>query len=116
MTTTDVVQPTVLSADEVRALPAVPLGEQGGVSHQVVWRAGDSMGGLLTVEAGCRLGTHAHRINHHHIWVLSGEALVLGKVLESGSYVHIPAGVDHDIDATDTSGCTVFYLYLRTDG
>ena len=115
MKTTDVVQPTVLASDEVRALPAVPLGNEPGVTHQVVWRSGNSMGGVLTVEAGHRLGRHAHRTNHHHIWVVSGSALVLGDVLEPGSYVHIPAGVEHDIDATGTSGCTVFYLYLRTE-
>jgi quercetin dioxygenase-like cupin family protein len=31
-----------------------------------------------------------------------------------GAYVHIPAGVDHDIDASATDGCTLYYLYLRT--
>jgi quercetin dioxygenase-like cupin family protein len=31
----------------------------------------------------------------------------------AGAYVHIPAGVDHDIDATETDGCTLYYLYLR---
>jgi quercetin dioxygenase-like cupin family protein len=111
-----VVQPVVLTSDAVSALPAVPLGDLAGVTHKVVWRAGNSMAGVLTVDAGHRLGSHAHRSNHHHIWVLSGAALVLGDLLEPGSYVHIPAGVHHDIDATGTSGCTVFYLYARFEG
>jgi hypothetical protein len=38
---------------------------------------------------------------------------VLGETIGPGSYVHIPAHVVHDIDATATEGCTMFYLYLR---
>ena len=32
------------------------------------------------------------------------------------AYVHIPSGVDHDIDATSSDGCTVYYLYIRPAG
>jgi quercetin dioxygenase-like cupin family protein len=45
--------------------------------------------------------------------VLEGRATIVGAELGAGSYVHIPSGVDHDLDATRTNGCTVFYLYLR---
>ena len=71
------------------------------------------MAGVLTVEAGHRLGAHAHRVNHHHLWALSGRATILGTELGPGSYVHAPSGVEHDIDACSTGGCTVFYLYLH---
>jgi quercetin dioxygenase-like cupin family protein len=71
------------------------------------------MAGVLTVLAGHRLGRHTHRVNHHHLWVLDGRAVVLDRELGAGSYVHIPSGVEHDIDASDTEGCTVFYLYIR---
>ena len=71
------------------------------------------MAGVLTVEAGHRLGPHAHRVNHHHLWVLNGRATILGTELGPGSYVHVPSGVEHDIDASSTGGCTVFYLYLH---
>jgi hypothetical protein len=30
--------------------------------------------------------------------------------------VHIPSGIEHDIDATNTGGCTLFYLYARPVG
>lgn len=70
------------------------------------------MAGVMTVDRGCRLGIHAHRVNHHHMWITAGHARVLGRTLAAGSYVHIPSGVEHDIDATDTEGCTVHYLYL----
>jgi quercetin dioxygenase-like cupin family protein len=103
----------VLTADAISALPPVPLGGIEGVSHRVLWQSETSMAGVLTVAAGHRLGTHAHRLNHHHMWVIEGSAVILGKDVGPGSYVHIPGGVEHDIDATASQGCTVFYLYLR---
>jgi len=79
----------------------------------VLWRTDTSMAGVLTVEPGHHLGRHAHRANHHHVWVLDGAAVILDTELGAGSYVHIPSGVEHDIDASATDGCAVFYLYLR---
>jgi uncharacterized RmlC-like cupin family protein len=108
--------PVVLTADAIAAIPSQPLGNIAGVSHRVVWRNATSMAGVLTVEAGHRLGTHAHRVNHHHIWVLDGHAVILGTDVGPGSYVHVPHGVSHDIDATASEGCTFFYLYLRPGG
>ena len=98
---------------EVDSLPSKPLGDIAGVTHRVLWEDGTSMAGVMTVEAGHRLGRHAHRANHHHLWVLTGRAEVLDVEVGPGSYVHVPAGVSHDIDATATEGCTVFYLYER---
>ena len=43
-------------------------------------------------------------------------AVVLGTELGPGGYVHVPDGVEHDIDATGSDGCTVYYLYLRPGG
>lgn len=110
---TTTVGPVVLTADAIAGIPAEPLGTIEGVLHRVMWRTKDSMAGVLTVSPGKRLGTHAHRVNHHHIWVVEGRAVILGKELGPGSYVHVPSGVNHDIDATESDGCTVFYLYLR---
>jgi quercetin dioxygenase-like cupin family protein len=107
------VNATVLTADAIEALPVEQLDSLAGVTHRVLWRNDTSMAGVLAVAGGHRLGTHSHRVNHHHIWVLDGQAVVLGHVVSAGSYVHIPGGVDHDIDATASAGCTVFYMYLR---
>jgi quercetin dioxygenase-like cupin family protein len=108
--------PTVLTAGQIGELPAEPLGHLAGVSHRVVWRDETSMAGVLTVERGHHLGEHAHRLNHHHIWVVEGRAIILGTELGPGAYAHIPSGVQHDIDARSSDGCTVFYLYLRPSG
>jgi len=113
MTTTTAAVPVVLAATDVDTLTEAPLGPNEGVTHRVLWQQGGSMAGVLTVRAGSRLGVHSHRRNHHHIWILEGHARILGKNLGPGSYAYEPSGVEHDIDASDTEGCTVFYLYLR---
>lgn len=113
MTTSITGPPVVLTAAQIDERPSTPLGDDPAVTHRVLWQDGESMAGVLTLEAGHRLGEHAHRVNHHHLWVLSGGATILGTEVGPGSYVHVPARVDHDIDATSTEGCTVFYLYLR---
>jgi quercetin dioxygenase-like cupin family protein len=106
--------PVVLAAEEIDALPLVEFGPGSpGVTHRVLWHNETSIAGVMYVGAGCRLGRHAHRVNHHHLWVLDGEVSVLDRVVGAGSYVHVPAGCEHDLDASATGGATVFYLYLR---
>lgn len=104
--------PVVLTAAAIAALREEPLGQLPGVTHRVLWRAGTSMAGVLTVRAGHHLGAHAHRVNHHHIWVLSGQLRILDQDVGPGSYVHVPSGVAHDLDARASAGGTVFYLYV----
>jgi quercetin dioxygenase-like cupin family protein len=105
-------QPVVLTPEAIVALPRATLGSLVGVTHRVLWSSGASMAGVMTVEAGCRLGSHTHRANSHHMWILDGRATILLAELGPGSYVHIPSGIEHDIDASTTDGCTVLYLYL----
>lgn len=109
-------EPIVLAPQAIQAIVPIPLGDSAGVTHRVLWRNGHSMAGVLSVEAGHRLGRHAHRLNSHHMWVLEGHARVLDTEVGPGHYVHIPSGVDHDIDATASEGCTVYYLYLHPGG
>jgi quercetin dioxygenase-like cupin family protein len=111
--------PTVFTPEAIDRLPAgsvtTSTGPAEGVTNRVLWSTDTSMAGVLTVQAGHRLGTHTHRLNHHHIWVVDGQVAILDEVLGAGSYVHIPGGVPHDLDATNTGGCTVFYLYIRPE-
>ncbi len=116
MESTKLQQPIVLTPEDIAALPVSALGSLSGVTHRVLWNNATSTAGVLTVEAGHRLGAHAHRVNHHHLWVLDGKSTILGTELGPGSYVHIPSGVEHDIDASSTQGCTVFYLYVQPAG
>lgn len=83
MVTTQVV-PVVLTPEAIEALPVEPLGQVEGVRHRVLWRDETSMSGVLTVDPGRNLGEHTHRRNHHHIWVIDGEPIVLGQRLRPG--------------------------------
>jgi len=103
----------VLTPAEVDALPGAPLGTIEGVLNHVLWSDGDSTAGWLIVRAGHHLGPHQHREHSHHMWVLEGHAEILDTRLQAGSYIHIPPGVVHDIDARATEGCKVYYLYVR---
>lgn len=105
--------PTLLTAEAIERIAPRRLGNLEGVTHRVLWSNGTSMAGVMTVAAGHRLGAHTHRVNHHHVWVLDGRAELLGTEVGPGTYVHVPAGVEHDLDATGTDGCTFFYLYLK---
>ena len=104
---------TVLTPEQVAALPTTPLGNIVGVTNTVLWTDGVSTTGLLTVDAGHRLGRHRHAQHIHHMWVLDGAAIIADQRLAAGSYVNIPIGVDHDIDATDTDGVSMHYSYVR---
>jgi len=113
MQTTIQPEAVVVPSHAVSELPTEGLGHLQGVTNRVLWRDHHSLAGVLIIAAGHQLGPHTHRVNHHHIWFVEGSAVVLGTDLSAGSYVHIPAGVEHDIDATTTAGCTVFYLYAH---
>ena len=102
---------TVMSPEQIAALPRKQLGEAVGVDNAVLWTDGTSTNGILSVTAGARLGRHTHRTHHHHMWVLDGAAVIADQHVSAGSYVHVPPEIEHDIDATDTSGVTVYYAY-----
>jgi quercetin dioxygenase-like cupin family protein len=106
---------TVVTPEGRRHLPQAPLGTIDGVMNTVLWTDGTSMTGVLDVAAGHRLGEHRHRRHLHHMWVLAGEAVIAGDRVGPGTFVHIPPGVDHDIDATDSGGVSVYYSYVLLD-
>jgi mannose-6-phosphate isomerase-like protein (cupin superfamily) len=89
-----------------------------GVDYKLLWRSGKSVAGLMRVAPGAEVSPHAHVRSHHHLWVLEGEADMVGdgERVGPGTYVHIPAGVEHGITDVGPDGCTVVYLYLRDEG
>jgi quercetin dioxygenase-like cupin family protein len=105
-------EPVIMPAAAIAQRKFEPLGPTVPVTHTVLWRDDTTMAGVLVLSAGQRLGEHTHRLHHHHLWVVDGEAVILGERLGAGSYVHVPNGVVHDVDASGTDGCRVFYLYL----
>jgi hypothetical protein len=105
--------PVVLSPEDIEDIRSEPIGEIEGVRDKVLWRDATSRAGLLRIDAGSHLGVHTHTRHHHHVWMILGHADVVGQRVGPDSYIHIPLGVAHDVDATATEGCTLLYLYLE---
>jgi quercetin dioxygenase-like cupin family protein len=103
----------VLDTAAIDRLPQQQLHGLRDVLTRVLWRSGGSLAGVIDVGAGEQLPGHAHPEGHHHVWVLSGTAKILGTAVGPGSYVHVPAGLDHAIEDVSAGGLTMFYLYLR---
>lgn len=106
---------TLVDAPSIEARPWRDLPGFRNVTYKLLWRSGKSVAGLMRVPPDGRVDPHVHRRSHHHIWVLHGSAEMLGRRIGEGSYVHVPAGVEHGITEPGPDGCTVLYLYLRED-
>lgn len=104
---------TLVTAAAREALAWHPLEPFDGVDYKLLWRSGKSVAGLMRLAPGAEVSPHAHVRSHHHLWVTEGSARMLGGRVGPGTYVHIPAGVEHGITAVGDDGCTMLYLYLR---
>jgi quercetin dioxygenase-like cupin family protein len=102
---------------EIDALRWQPLDRtgNGNVQQKVLWRHGSAVAGLLRLEPAAVQRRHTHKAAQHHVWVLDGQAWVADVPVGPGSYVHVPAGVPH-ATAAGPGGCTMFYLFLPTEG
>lgn len=107
----DMGQLLVLAAGAVDALPWQQLPEQAGAFSKVLWRSGDVAVGLIRVDPGAEMAAHVHHGAHHHIWVVSGSATMVGQHLSAGSYAYIPPGVVHEVVAVGREGVTFLYTY-----
>jgi uncharacterized RmlC-like cupin family protein len=101
----------VRPAQDVDALPWEPLPGETGVSAKVLWRSGDVAVGLVRVDAGAQKRAHTHFSAHHHIWVVSGAATMVGRSLTAGAYVYVPPGVEHAVTDVGPEGVVFFYTY-----
>jgi mannose-6-phosphate isomerase-like protein (cupin superfamily) len=106
---------TLVDASAIEAQPWHDLAGFENVKYKLLWQSGKSVAGIMYVAPDGRVDPHSHRRSQHHIWVLEGSAEMLGQQVGPGSYLHVPAGVEHGITAPGPQGCTVFYLYLRED-
>lgn len=82
-----------------------------GVGQKILWRSGDVTIGLIRVDPGAEKPAHVHHGAHHHIWMVSGEATMVGQRVDAGSYVYIPPGVEHEVTDVGPDGCVFFYTY-----
>ena len=106
---------TLVTPTAADALAWHPLGPYDGVDYKLLWRSGKSVAGLMRVAPGGVVTPHAHVRSHHHLWVIDGAAEMLGERVGPGTYVHVPAGVEHGLRPLGEAACTVLYLYLRDE-
>jgi quercetin dioxygenase-like cupin family protein len=108
--------PVVLDGATIEDLPFRAMPALGrGVSHKVLWHAGESSAGVMRLDEGGHVDEHTHRRAHHHLWVLEGTVQVLGSSLGPGSYVHIPAGISHALVNGGDGPAVFHYLYLNPE-
>ncbi len=106
---------TLVTAAAGDALPWQPLNPYDGVDYKLLWRSGSSVAGLMRIAPSAMVTPHAHVASQHHMWVVDGSVEMLHEVVGPGTYVHIPAGVDHSLRAVGDRPATVLYLYLREE-
>ena len=67
---------------------------------------------LIHADAGAEL-SWANCDTDHHITVVKGTCRVLGRRLQAGGYVYVPAGMAHSVEA-GAWGCTFFSVASAT--
>lgn len=100
----------VLDAAQIEAMPWEPVEHCPGVSMKVLWRFDDYVNALLRAEPGAAVAGRPHLAAHHHVWVVSGEASIGDRRLTAGSYLHVPPGVAHQLEA-GPAGCVLLQVH-----
>jgi hypothetical protein len=105
----------MLDPREVAALPWRPFVGVPGLRYRVLWQdpAGKSFAGLLHLDPDASVLPHLHLRAVHHLWVVSGNCEIGGRMLDTGSYAFVPAGRTHGIGQVGRAGCLLFYVYLH---
>lgn len=101
----------VATQSEIDALPWQLKPDTPGVTYKILWRSGDVVLGVMHIEPGHENPAHTHHSAHHHILILNGECVMLGKRVGPGSYIYIPPTVPHAATEVGPNGCTFFYTY-----
>lgn len=104
--------PILLDADSIMQLPDRRLPGMEAAPSKLLWRSGDSVASLTSVEPGATLTLHRQRYAQHHAWVLEGSCTIMGRILGPGAYVHIPPGAGHDVVVAGPEGATIYYVFV----
>ena len=99
-----------LEPDAVERCPWMPFAGAPHVLVKYLLSSPDGAAGLMRLDGATEGGRHLHVGGRHHVWVVDGTLVFDGAALGPGSYLHVPAGSDHTMAATD-GGCTVFFVY-----
>jgi mannose-6-phosphate isomerase-like protein (cupin superfamily) len=101
----------VLPADDISAMPWIPLAGLPGVETKELWRLDGYVQALIRVAHGATTPGEPHLAAHHHVWVVSGEATVAGRHVARGSYLHVPPGVRHAVEDVGPDGFVFLQMH-----
>ena len=98
-------------ADRVADLPWRDVSPHQGVRERLLWSGDGQVAGVMAFEPGAVMARHVHEDRSHHIWVTEGTVRIDDEELSAGSYVHVPAGVPHEVRG-GPEGCAFFYVFI----
>jgi hypothetical protein len=101
---------TALDPIDVEFLPWRPVPGRRGVRTKELWRAADSVCAVVVCDPGASTAGPPHPFVEHHIWVIEGLAIVAGRRLAAGSYVHVPPDTAHPVTGGE-QGCTLLQVH-----
>jgi len=107
--------PAVLDPIPIESLPWRPVAGRAGVRTKELWRSAEAVCSLVTCDPGASTAGPPHPFADHHIWVTDGLAIVAGRRVAAGSYVHVPPDTAHPVTGGE-QGCTLLQVHHRCGG
>jgi hypothetical protein len=100
-----------LSSADIDDIPWRPVPGCPGIRTKDLWRSGDRHDALISYDPGATTPGPPHAGADHHIWLVSGSALVAGRRITAGSYVYVPPGTVHPITELGGAGCLLLQIH-----
>lgn len=100
-----------IDAQQIDELPWTPVPACHGVHEKTLWRFGDFVVALIRYQPSASTPGAPHLAAHHHIWVVSGSAVLVGRGLPAGSYIHVPPGAEHALENVGPEACTILQMH-----
>ena len=88
---------TMLDPIDVEFRPWRRVPDRPGIRAKELWRSPDAVCALVACEPGASTAGPPHPMATHHLWVIEGVAVVAGRHLVAGSYVHVPPDAAHPV-------------------
>jgi quercetin dioxygenase-like cupin family protein len=105
---------TALDPIDVEFLPWRLVLGRPGVRTKELWRSAEAVCALVQCEPGSSTAGPPHPFADHHIWVIEGLAILTGRRLAVGSYVHVPPDTPHPVMGGE-HGCTLLQVHHRCE-
>jgi glyoxylate utilization-related uncharacterized protein len=83
------------------------------VGAKILWTSPDTTCALVHYAPGASTPGQPHADAHQHIWLVYGTVVVAGRLLVSGSYVHVPPGMAHPVRALGDHDAVFFQIHQR---